>query len=320
MGILGAAGQIAVVALPVALGYVLRRLGVMDEGFDRRLVTLILDVLLPCAVLSSLLSVDSLPGGAEVVEVMALMTGAMLLSWGVASFATRLMRVPREERGSYRFAMTFGNVGFIGFPVVASILGEEALLDAVLASIPGNVVMFTIGAAMFATPEEGEREGGCPGDGRLRVLLACLRTPTMVASVVTLACALAGIRSLGVVGEAVSVVGQASTPCALLVTGSSIARYDLTEMLRSPRAYLAALFRLLLVPLVCAGALRLLGPVAPRELATVVALECAMPVATNGVLYSTRSGQGVTAMMQVTFLSVVGSVLTIPVLCALLGA
>lgn len=318
MGIFGAAGQMAVVALPVALGYALRRLGVMDEGFDQRLVTLILDVLLPCAVLSSLLSVDDLPGGVEVVEVMALMTGAMLLSWGVSSLATRLMRVPREERGSYRFAMTFGNVGFIGFPVVASILGEEALLDAVLASIPGNVVMFTIGAAMFATSEERGGEG--PGGGRLKVLLACLRTPTMVASVVTLACALAGIGSLGVVGEAVSVVGQASTPCALLVTGSSIARYDLTEMLRSPRAYLAALFRLLLVPLACAGALRLLGPVAPRELATVVALECAMPVATNGVLYSTRSGQGVTAMMQVTFLSVVGSVLTIPVLCALLGA
>lgn len=318
MGIFGAAGQMAVVALPVALGYALRRLGVMDEGFDRRLVTLILDVLLPCAVLSSLLSVDDLPGGVEVVEVMVLMTGAMLLSWGVASLATRLMRVSHEERGSYRFAMTFGNVGFIGFPVVDSILGEEALLDAVLASIPGNVVMFTIGAAMFASPE-GERGGEGPGGGRLKALLACLRTPTMVASVVTLVCALAGIGSLGVVGEAVGVVGQASTPCALLVTGSSIARYDLMEMLRSPRAYLAAFFRLLLVPLACAGALRLLGPVAPRELATVVALECAMPVATNGVLYSTRSGQGVTAMMQVTFLSVVGSVLTIPVLCALLG-
>ncbi len=312
MGFLGVAYQMAVVAIPVAVGYALRRLSVMDELLDERLVALILDMLLPCAVLSSLLSVDTLPSRGELVEVMVLMLVAMAVSWAVSALAARLLRVPAEEGGAYRFAMMFGNVGFIGFPVVSSILGEEAMLDAVIASIPGNVVMFTVGAAMFARASSG-------GEGKREGLARSLLTPTMIASVLTLACALAGFRSFGVVGDAAHVIGQASTPCALLVTGSSIARYDLAEMLRGARSYVTAACRLVAVPLACATVLRALGPAVPSKVVAVIALVCAMPVATNGVLYSMRSGQGIVPMTRVTFLSVVGSVASIPLVCALLG-
>ena len=313
MGLLGAANQMAVVAIPVAVGCALRRLSVMDDAFDERLVALILDVLLPCAVLSSLVSAGELPGGGELLLVMGLMLAAMLASWAVSAAAARLLRVPAPERGVYRFAMMFGNVGFIGFPVVSAILGAEALLCAVIASIPANVVMFTVGASMFVAAPSAEK------GGRARELARCLLTPTMAASVLTLLCALAGFRSFGVVGEAVGVIGQASTPCALLVTGSSIARYDLREMVRGARSYAAAACRLVVVPLACAAVLMAAFPSAPIRLVAPIVLVCAMPVATNGVLYSMRSGQGVVPMTRVTFLSVVGSVASIPLVCALLG-
>lgn len=237
----GIISQTGVVSLPILLGYVLHRLGILGGEFDRRLTTLVLDI---------------------------------------------------------------------------------ALLYAVIASVLGNVFMFTVGAGMFRTRglARAADAGTRPRAGRARRLasvLASLKTPTIVAGVATLVLALVGVSDLGIVGSAMSVVGQMSTPAALLIVGSSLAQYDPLEMVSNPHSYVAAAFRLLGIPLASLLALRLLGA---ESLATVViVLECAMPVATNGTLYCVQSGMDASPMMQVTFLSIAGSIATVPLVALLLG-
>lgn len=318
----GVISQMEVVSLPILLGYVLHRLGVLGGEFDRKLTTLVLSVALPCTVLSSLSTVDTLPGHGETLRLVLLMAAAMVVSWVVAVAASRIMRVPRAVEGAYRFAMMFGNAGFIGFPVISSVLGDGALLFAVIASVPGNIFMFTVGADMFRTRDlaQPDIEAG-HGTGRARKLasaLASFKTPTIIASVAALVLVLVGVRDLGVAGSAMSVVGQMSTPAALLIVGSSLAQYNPLEMVGNPRAYFAAVFRLLGIPLACFAVLGLAG--VDRMVRSVIVLECAMPVATNGTLYCMQSSMDATPMMQITFLSVVGSILTIPVVSVLLGA
>lgn len=189
--------------------------------------------------------------------------------------------------------------------MISSILGHEALLYAVIASIPGNVFMFTVGAGMFGW---GRDDGSCGEGGtasaaarrlplgrRLCRALSGMVTPTMLASVFALLLVLVGVNDLGLAGQSLSVVGQMSTPCA----------------------YIAAACRLVLVPCLCFFLLQTVGfsglPV------MVAALECAMPVATSGTLYCVQSGMDPEAMMQITFLSVVGSIATIPLVCTILG-
>lgn len=303
------ASRMLVVSLPIALGYALMRLGVLEEGLAEGLTGLTLKVGLPCAVVSALLEVGEMPSRPEVLEVAGLMALAMAVALLVAFGLAYVLGREEGERASYAFAMAFGNAGFIGFPVVSAVLGAEALLFAVIATIPANLFMFSVGEGLYLPGEDGEK--GCLA--RVGKITRGLCTPTMAASLLTLVLALLGVHDLGVVGESVEVVGQMSTPCALLVTGASLARYDLASMFGSWRSWVAAGCRLLVVPLVCWGLLRALG--ADALIASVVVLECAMPVATNGTLYAIRSSRGVEPMLQVTFLSVVGSLGTIPLLC-----
>lgn len=69
----GVISQMEVVSLPILLGYVLHRLGVLGGEFDRKLTTLVLSVALPCTVLSSLSTVDTLPGHGETLRLVLLM-------------------------------------------------------------------------------------------------------------------------------------------------------------------------------------------------------------------------------------------------------
>lgn len=302
--------QMIAVSLPILLGWGLHKLGVLDDALDTGLSRLVMNVALPCSILASLGSVAEQPATEVLLLIIASSFAAYFIAIAGAAALTAALRVPGDVAGSYRFAIAFGNCGFIGLPVISAICGEEALLYAAIALIPANIMLFSGGALMF--PARDGAQGSC-----WRSVAASLKSPTLAASVIVLALALAGVTNLGVVGESLGIVGQMTTPLALLVTGSSIARYDPRSMLDNWRAYVAAAGRLVIVPLASLVVVRLF-PLDPY-VARIVVLDCAMPVATVGALFCLQSGVDAKPMMQITFLSVVGSVLSIPFMSWVIG-
>ena len=107
-------------------------------------------------------------------------------------------------------------------------------------------------------------------------------------------------------------------PAALLLMGSSIAKYRPLDMLTNWRAYVAVAFRLVIVPVACLAVARIWPGMTPMFITTLV-LEMAMPVGSNGTLYCLQYGKDARPMMQCTFLSILCSILTIPLVATLCG-
>lgn len=300
--------QMITVSLPIVVGWVAHKAGLMDDAFDTRLSKLVLNVGLPAMIIASLGSQGGLPSAEDMAWGMVAMTVMQLMALAVAFIMVAAMRAPRGTEGVYRFIITFGNCGFIGFPVISAVLGEQALLIAAIGLIPLNFVIYTVGIMMFSGSGGGVR-------GVLRSCAACLKMPTLIASMVVAACVAFNFTDLGVVGDSLSIVGQLTTPAALLLMGSSIAKYEPLSMLTNWRAYVAAAGRLLVAPLAGLALLKIL-PISEAVLAVVV-LECAMPVATNGTLYCLQYGKDTKPMMQGTFISIIAAILTIPLVVVL---
>ena len=299
------------VSLPIVLGWVVSRLGLMSEGFERELSKLVLDVALPALVVSSVFGATKLPGAGELLQVFFGMMAFFVLAFIVACALCAVMRVPKTSLSSFRFIIMFGNCGFIGFPVITAILGKRALLYATIGLIPSNLFIFTLGIMMFRGMDGGWK-AVCRG------LFDCLKMPTLIASFIVIVCMATGFTNWGFVGDSIELVGQMTTPSALLLMGASIAHYQPLPMLTNWRAYVAAAGRLVLVPLAGMVMLRVLG-VAPGIVAVLV-LESAMPVASNGTLYAIQYGADTKPMMQGTFISIVASILTIPFVMVFAGA
>ena len=192
----------------------------------------------------------------------------------IAFTATAALRVPKGTECSYRFAVIFGNAGFIGFPVVQAVLGKQALLYASIALIPLNIFMFTVGVMLFSGTQGGLKK-------QLRNLVACCKNPGLLVSVVVLVIVLTGWTDWGVLGDSISIVGAMTTPAALLLTGSSIAKYRPLDMLTNWRAYVAVAFRLVIVPVACLAVARMWPGMTPGMtpmFITTLVLEMAMPV------------------------------------------
>lgn len=296
--------QMLALAVPIVAGYVAHRLGFMSDEFDTRLSSLVLNVTLPCMLVASVGSNDTLPGLDTLVGLLAFSTLGYLIAWGLALVIPRLMGMRGKLAGVYGFMVMFGNVGFIGYPVLSAILGDEAVLYAAIANIPNSILVFSVGVMMVSG------KAGSAAD-----VVRSLANPTLAASLILLVLVLLGINDLGFVGDGLEVVGDLTTPAALLVAGSTLARYKAAEMLGNWRAYVASAARLLMVPL---ALLVVLGPlVSDKMVLGVLVIGQAMPLATNGILYCLTYGADAKPMLQGTFISIVASVLTIPLVSAL---
>ena len=302
--------EMVMVSLPILLGWAVCKLGLMSAQFERELSTLVLNVALPCLVLSSIFGNSKMPGGVESLQLMGGMLAFYVLAFVIACIMTALMRAPEGAKGVYRFIITFGNCGFIGFPVITAIMGKQALVYAAVGLIPANFFIFTVGIMLFSGMEGGRKKV-------LKSALACCKMPTLIASFIVLACMFTGFTNWGFVGDSIDLVGQMTTPAALLLMGASISHYKPVSMLTNWRAYVAAAGRLVVVPLAGMVLLRAVG-VEPYIVAVLV-LESAMPVASNGTLYAIQYGVDTKPMMQGTFISIVASILTIPLVTVIAG-
>lgn len=304
--------QMLMVSLPILLGWAVHKLGFLDDELDSGISRLVMNIALPCTILSSLGTSPELPETGAMLAIIAATFAAYIVAIALSIVATAAMRVPADARGVYQFAMAFGNCGFIGLPVISAIFGEEALLYAAISLIPANVVLFSAGAIMFdADSETGLRR-------RLRRAVSSLKSPTLIMSVVVLVLAMAGVNDLGLVGDSVAIVGQMTTPLALLVTGSSLANYKPLAMLGNWRAYVACAVRLVAIPLASLAVARLF-PLDVYQLGIVV-VDCSMPVATAGILFCLQHGRDAMPMLQTTFLSIIASIVSIPLVTVLVGA
>lgn len=290
----------------VILGYALRKLGYLGGDFDKRLSSLIIDVTCPLLILSSVMG-NNLPDKTLILPLIGVGFATYFLLCGAAYSVPRLISKSPFEQGIIGFAMMFGNVGFIGYPIVSSIFGPQAIFYAALLNMPGTLFIFTVGVALV--------KGGHSAESFSWKMLV---SPMMVASYIAAIIVAFGIHVPHIVAEPVTLTGNITVPGSLLVIGSSLAEVKFGDMLRDGKVYVTALLRLLIVPLILYVLFRLCGVnELVNEINTIV---IAMPVAAFGVMFCMKYERDERLMTEITFVSTVMAVVTIPLLHVLMSS
>ena len=226
-------GQVATLFLMMAVGFVLGRTGKMTEAGRSQMSYLLLYIVCPCVMVDCFL-VKRTPALTQEVAV----GSAAALACYLLFFAVSLLffrRQPADARDTLRFAAVYGNIGFMGLPLVQSILGEEALVYGALALLAFNLTSWTLGVLIM---------GGRAAFSLRRAVL----NPGVVGIGLGLLCFLSGLRFPSPVGAALSFLSDLNTPLAMVVIGTQLAEADLPSTFRQPRNYLVSFLRLALFP------------------------------------------------------------------------
>ncbi len=300
--------QLATLFIIIAFGFVARKIGIMTMEGDTMLSRLIISITLPCTILASVATRNSLPEPSVIANIFlySCLTFAIVLL--LAFIISHLLELTPITRGTYQFMLTFGNTGFLGYPILDAVFGQEAVLYGVIFNIPFHLLVFTVGILMLSQTDASLRQ-------QLKQSSKNLLNPSLAACVITFALALLGITSFGILGETIDIVGAMTTPAALLILGSSLAASPIKEMLCDVQIYLMAAIRLIATPLLI---WLLLKPfIDDTLLLGVLVIVSAMPVATNGTMLCLRYGGDLTTITRGTFITTVLSLLTIPLIALL---
>ncbi len=291
--------------LLIALGYILYLTGMLDQEMSRRLTSFVLSVTTPALILSSVLSGT---GSQDTGRVLAFLLIAVIMyavlpmiGWLTAV----LMRAPREQQGLYMFMTVFGNIGYMGFPVIRAIFGDDALLYAAIFNMIFNLFLFTVGRWMMSF-----------GTGsRTKMDPKSLISPGVLSSIAALLVYFAGIRVPEVVSGTVTMVGDMTTPLAMMLIGSSLASIPAREVFTEFRIYPFTLIKQVLIPGLAYLVLRMM--VSDPMVLGVTLIMIAMPVGSIGVLFATEYKKDVKLAAKNVFLTTLLSIVTIPLTAAL---
>ncbi|NLA87045.1 MAG: AEC family transporter [Clostridiales bacterium] len=295
--------QMAILFIIMAVGYAANKFKIMTADSNKLISKLVVNIAMPCTILSSVLSGEVRASGLDAAYFMLLSLGVFLLSFIVAIPLPRLLRVPKADSGLYRFMVSFGNVGFMGFPVIQSIFGVGAVFYVTLFNIPFSVLCFSVGIIMVS---------GRGTKLNLRVLI----NPTMVVSLLTVLVFYIKPSIPAVITDAVVIVGRMTTPSAMLVIGSTLACISLKEVFTEYRLYLMTIAKLLVIPILTWLILRLF--VTNQLMLGVLVALSAMPTATNATMLSMEYGGNEQLASKGVFLTTLFSVATMPLLLSFL--
>lgn len=271
---------------------------------DRKLSVFILNVSMPALILASVMGRDLVFEPSELLTLGLVAVVNYVILIGLACLIPQIWHVNRSRQGLARFMLAFGNVSFIGYPVCDAVFGSKAVFCASVLNIPFNLLIFTIGVSFING-----------GKARSAFSPKLVFSPCVVASLIAVGIALMGISVPEPVGQWFHLLGDLTTPCALLIIGSSLSHIPVRDMLGNRFAYAISLLRLIVLPLVVGVVLRLLG--VENFVANVAVVLSAMPIATNGIMLCLQYGKDERVMTQGLFLSTLFSVVTIPLIAYL---
>ncbi len=289
----------------VIVGYVAGKLKYMGGDFDRRLSNIIIDITCPALILSSTMG-GKLPDRSLILPLL----GISLLTYVLLAIAAwtlpRWLTKKSEDRGTVGFALMFGNVGFIGYPIVGAIFGHEAVFYAAILNVVNTLTVFTAGVMLV----NGERQ-------RMAFQSKILVSTPMISAYLAILIVALGIDNIpSVISQPITMIGGITVPGALLIIGSSMSRLSWRMMLGSGVVYVTTAFRLLILPLLLYVIFRAMG--FDPLVVNINTLVIAMPVATYGTILCLRYGRDTALITEITFISTLLSVLTIPLVAQLL--
>lgn len=287
----------------VVVGYAAGKLGYLGGTFDKRLSKVVIDITCPALILSSAMT-GELPDRQYILPLLLISVITYIVLTGMAYLLPRYLTKRIEDEGPVGFALMFGNVGFMGYPVVASIFGHEAIFYAAVLNVVNTFAVFTIGTMLITGKSEVEGS---------KFQKKVLYSTPMLAAYLTMAIVALRIDNIpAFISQPLTMIGNITVPAALLIVGSSMSHLPPRAMLGNGTVYATTLFRLAILPIAIYYLCRALG--FSEFVVNINTIVIAMPVATYGTILCLRHGKDTTFITEVTFITTLISMLTIPAL------
>lgn len=302
--------QMIIILILILVGIFLFRKKMLSEDTSRQISGLIVNVTNPAVLICS--AFDDTPK----VSIYELGIGlcVVLISYAVLLLSAYLipliLRVPQPERYSYHMLSVFGNVGFIGIPLVSAVLGSGALIFVSLNNLVYNILVYTYGISTLKKASIEQHSTEASDSLAQENLFHKLVNAGTVSALLTIIFYLGNFNVPAIISSSLTYAGRTTTFLSMLVLGVSVAQMAPKEIFSHPKLYAFTLIRQILLPV---GFTLLLGLFMKNALIlNTAALMLAVPAGNMPLMLSKQLHVEESTISQGIILTTILSLVTIP--------
>ncbi len=297
--------QMIVLFLALVVGFVANKTHVLTAEGTKMLSKLVVNVAQTALIIAAVLTMETRLSTQDFFTLILASLGMYAVLGIVAIFLPYILRSKRSDYGLYRFMMMFGNVGFMGYPVIGAIFGSDAIFYSAIFNLPFYVLVYSIGI-MFVSE----------GSGKKAFQPKALINAPLIAGIISVIIYALNIKFPAPITETFDMLGNMTTPGAMLILGSSLASHSLKRVFTEWRIYPLAILRLLIMPIAIWALFR--NFIASPIILGITVITTGMPAATNATLLCMEYGGNEELASNCVVITTILSVATIPLLSYLL--
>jgi len=228
--------SVMLMGILILIGYYLQKKGILSDKVEDSLTFILMYVSLPGLIIKAFqveYTFDRLSLGLEVMLV-AIIHSAILVA---INFLLIFKIKDEEKKKILRMANVVTNSGFMGFPVVYQIFGQEGMFYASMFYIPIVVLTWTYGLMSFFN-KLGKKE-----------IKNMLGNPAIVALYIGFTVFIFQIEFPTIIDKTLESLGSMTTPFAMFIIGGKLASVNRREIFTDRLVYYGGSIKLILSPI-----------------------------------------------------------------------
>lgn len=300
----------------IAIGFLLSKFKILHDDAAKTISILENYVFVPGLVLFTFLekcTIETLSSVGNLVLLSFLMVAILIPT---SLFVSKLCFKEKNLRNIATYGLAFSNFGFMGNAIMSSIF-PEIFFEYTIFTLPFWFMIYLWGVPVLLMSKDADDE-----KGKFINRLKSFVNPMLIAMFIGIILGLvdAGKYLPTSIKSVIKVSGDCMSPIAMILTGITIGRSNILELIKKWRIYLTSIIRLLVYPL---AILLLLYLLPQNNFFTPTFYKCAicmaaMPMGLNAIVVPAAYGRDPTDAAGMALISHVMSIGTIPLIFMLL--
>ncbi len=236
------------------VGYVLGKKNVISSTASKNLSKLIISIGQPALIINSITNKEFSWNNLQLALISLAFAFIMHGIMAVIAYFSCIKIKDLDERKITEFAMVFGNIGFLGIPVLGALFPTDGAFVASFFVVSFNILLWIIGLAIIARKRD---------DVKLTVKNIFINkgtVPSMIGfAIFLIPSVFPSFRIPAFASSTVSYLASLCTPISMLIIGALLSGRSAKQIFGSGKVYYLCLFKLVVIPLFFSFVLKLLG-------------------------------------------------------------
>lgn len=307
--------QMLVLFIIMIIGCIAYKTGLITDETGKKLSGIVVNISNPALILSGVIGNDTVTGQ-ELVITMGIAIGMYVFLIAAAFIVPVILRVPAESAATYRVMTIFSNIGFMGFPIISSMYGSDALLYGALFLMPYNILIYTYGIHELTKNKRNEKQSGGTKSGK-KIKWSQIFNIGVIFCIAAIIIFAFNIRLPEWINTTVSMLSATTAPLSMMVIGASLATMNFKKMFGNIRMWAFSFIKMIILPIIGTLLVRMVTDNVSIIGVTMVMLS--VPVGSMTAMLASEYDGDYALSSEMVAMTTLLSVVTFPLVTMLLG-